>query len=267
MARIFWSKEEKTMVAERAFEIRKSFTTESDLECVKRAMREQLSTERQRNLISMSEVPWVQDAWRELTKSAQLKASSPKMANGNVLTETPQVKVRAIQPVIRTEVELASTPVATLKDVPTMEIFEELGRRISSLMSGDHIRQMIRHEVNATLERRLPGILAPDEFDVQVVQPQQEERQIKLKICVIGLLDGQQELIKREYSEKVAFLFLERTPSLQKIKHAAQQYDHVIQMLKFSNQVKGANQIEKFHMLGGLLTQLREFINRQVASL
>jgi hypothetical protein len=116
MARIFWSKEEKAMVAERAFEIRKSVTTESDLECVKRAMREQVSAERQRNLISMSEIPWVQDTWRELTKNAQkaqIKTEQPKTANGRVGVDAPPPKVRANQPVIRTEVELATTPAPT----------------------------------------------------------------------------------------------------------------------------------------------------------
>jgi hypothetical protein len=261
MAHITWTKAEKALVAERSFEIRMSVTTETDIDCVRRAMSEMLATEKQRNLRGMSDVLWVQDQWRILTKNAQSKT-----ANGRVWssTPTPAPRPQSIQPVVNPRIELESTPIPALKDVPTMEIFEELGRRISSMMNGDHIKQMIRQEVNAVLERRLPGVLAPDE--PQEI-PQQEERAIKLKICVIGLLDGQQELIKREYSEKVSFLFMERTPSLQKIKHAAQQYDHVIQMLKFSNQIKGANQIEKFHMLGGLLTQLRDFINRQVATL
>ena len=264
MKNITWTKAEKTAVAERSFEIRMSLTPETDIECVRRAMNEMLATEKQRNLRGMSDVPWVQEEWRVLTKNAQSKTANGRV--GTSTTPTPQ-KVQAIQPVVNPQIELESTPAPTLKDVPTMELWAELGSRINELMSGDHLKKLIRQEVNATLERRLPGILSQDDMDIPVAQPQQEERAVKLKICVIGLLNGQQETIKREYSEKVSFLFMENTPSLQKIKHAAQQYDHVIQMIKFSNQVKGANQTEKFHMLGGLLTQLRDFINRQVNAL
>lgn len=258
MTRIVWTKADRQVVAERAFEIRMSCTTETDIDCVRRAMSEMLNTEKQRDLRGMSDFPWMQDHWRELTKNAQSKT-----ANGRVWSTPP--KPQAITPVVNPKIENESIPEPTIKDISTMDLWAELGRRITDMMDGSHIKQLIRDEVNATLERRLPGLLPPDELQAPVAQPSQKERQYKLKVCVIGLLNGQQELIKKEYRDTVDFLFMEKTPSIHKIQQTAHHYDWVIQMIKYSTQVKGAGQIEKFHMCGGLLTQLRTFIDRQVS--
>jgi len=256
MSYIKWTKADRQVVAERAFEIRMSVTTETDIDCVRRAMSEMLATDKQRDLRGMSDLPWMQEQWRTLTKNAQSKT-----ANGRVWS---MPRVQAITPVVNPRIENESIPEPTIKDISTMDLWAELGRRISDMMEGQHIKKMIRDEVNATLERRLPGLLPPDEVQLPVEQPSQKERQYKLKVCVIGLLNGQQELIKKQYKDTVDFLFMEKTPSIHKIQQTAHHYDWVIQMIKYSTQVKGAGQIEKFHMCGGLLTQLRTFIDRQV---
>jgi hypothetical protein len=271
MARIFWTAEEKQAVAVRAFEIRNyaSFD-DSDIEAVRQAMAECLGDEKQRKLTTMSEVPWVRESWNEL-QQVQKTANGRIWVDGthNVEVTAVKPKPQAIIPVVNPKVEIDSIPQLsvkdTLKEIPTLDLWAELGNRINQLMSGEHLKQLIRDEVNATLERRLPGILPPDEVQTPVVQVQAEQRVHKLKVCIIGLLNGQQELIKQEYRNKIDFLFFDKTPSLSKVKQTAQHYDFVVQMIKYSDQIKGVNQIQNFHMLGGLLTQIREFLNRHVS--
>lgn len=257
MSRIFWTEAEKQAVAVRAFEIRNyaSFD-ESDIEAVRQAMYECIADDKQRQLKAMADVPWVREKWDELHLQKGNTTNSPRT------TEKPQ----AIQPVVNPKIEQESIPQPTLKDVSTTDLFTELGNRISQLMSGEHLRKLIQQEVNNVLERRIPGLLPSDELHTPVHQPQAEQRVQKLKVAVIGLLNGQQELIRNEYRKTVDFLFFDKTPSISKIKQTAQHYDFVLQMIKYSDQIKGANQIQNFHTLGGLLTQLREFLNRRITA-
>jgi hypothetical protein len=261
MTRIFWTTEEKQAVAVRAFEIKNyaSFD-DSDIEAIRQAMAECLPDEKQRKLHTMSEVLWAYDYWDELQNPQKL-ANGRTWVSGN--GNTP-AKPQAIQPVVNPQIEREVIPLISIKDVSVLELWTELGGRINQLMSGEHLKKLVQQEVNTVLERRIPGLLPVDELQSPVIQPQAEERKKKIKVCVIGLLNGQQELVKREYKDSVDFLFFDKTPSFSKVQQTAQHYGWVIQMIKYSDQIKGANQISNFRMLGGLLTQLREFLNRNI---
>jgi hypothetical protein len=188
----------------------------------------------------------------------QRKRSTSALKVVSVEARHPQ----AIKPVFNPEVEKAAAPVPKLSEFPLADLWAELGRRIEEATSADRLQSLIRQEVNAVLDRRLPGILAPDVEPVEEAVVTAEV--FKLKICVIGLLNGQKDLITQEYKDRVDFLFMEQTPGLHKIQQTANHYHFVVQMIKYSNHVKGTNKIDNFVTLGGLLTQLRAFIERKL---
>jgi hypothetical protein len=235
-------------------------------------------------LNSTQKIEWLRPHWIELM--AEFRAQQPQgvghLANGTPLVEpkdaTPQlvrkpkpalatVKVvpmvhpQAIKPVFNPEVEKAAAPEPKLSEFPLADLWAELGRRIEEATSVTRLQSLIRSEVNAVLDRRLPGILAPD---VETVEEVVKAEVFKLKICVIGLLNGQKDLITQEYKDRVDFLFIEQTPGLHKIQQTANHYHFVVQMVKYSNHIKGSNRIDNFVTLGGLLTQLRAFIERKL---
>lgn len=252
MARIFWTNDEKNAVAGRSFELRRD-AEYSDIECVRRAMQELISTERHRNLIAMSEVPYIHEAWVILTQSQRdadlLEGSQPK---------------QVIQPVRHPEAERDERfqrETIAISDIPFDQLWTEMGRRLTEMASGEALQQLVRREVRAQLRASIPGILHDD---TPVVQPQQEQRKRRMKVYVFGLLNGQQELFKREYKDTVEFQFTDGSPSLSKLKNVSLHMHWVVQMLKFSNQVKGVSAIDNYQACPGAITQLREFLNRKL---
>lgn len=253
MARIFWTKEEQQQLAERAFELRSlPHFTGSDLDCVRKAMEELINPSRHREIKTHGNIPWLIPAWKILTRELQTagNALGPVKRQAVVPLDVPESAPPEVKP--------------TVADISTSDLWMELGRRMTEMMSGESLRKTIREEVNATLERRLPGILQVDDVQVPVAQPKQDVRQVKLKVCVMGLLPSQKGLIEQEYKGRIDFLFFEKTQSLPKIKSTAAHYDHFVQMIKYSDQIKGARQIPNFHQCAGLLTQLRAFLDRQL---
>lgn len=250
MAKIFWTAGEKRDIAERSFAIRMDSESEgSDLDCIREAMHQVIKPDRFRELRTIDHVsPWLRERWTDL-----LALRKEQAVNGK-LPEFPQA---IKQPLIQEKL-------FSIKDVTTSALWAELGVRIQSMMDGDDVRRIVRDELNRSLERRLPGLLPPDDVDIPQEQPKTEARKHKLKIAVIGLKPEQQGLIQQQYKDDVSFLFSEKSASLPKIKNMARHCDWVVQMIRFSDQVKGANHVENFHMCPGLLTQLRDFINRRL---
>jgi len=285
--RSHWTLEQKNKVARRSFELRNDPQNVNfpDLHCVRQAQDELIPEAEHRILNSTQKIQWVIPYWTQFT--SELRAGVlGRLANGAVWVEPKEATLQlvkkpsklklkvvppttevghppAIQPVFNPEVEKAAQPEPKLSEFPLADLWAELGRRIEDATSATRLQSLIRDEVNAVLDRRLPGILAPDVDPIDdLVQTEPQER--KLKICVIGLLNGQQDLIKQEYKSRVDFLLFEKTPSLHKVQQTANHYDFVVQMTKYSNHIKGTNQIDNFVTLGGLLTQLRSFLDRKL---
>lgn len=253
MARIFWTQAEKTAVAERAFEIRNR-TDYTDIECVRQAQDQLLNHERRRNLVTMTEVPYITEIWEELTKAQR------------DLEQVVPAKSHAIQPVKHPEAErIAHAPKPfTVSDVPFDQLWTEMGRRLTEMASGEAMQAMVQREVRRQLQAVLPGSISFD--DTPVVQPAAPQRKKLMKVFAFGLLNGQQELFKKEYKGRVEFHFTDGSPSLTKLKSVSSQVHWVVQMSKFSSQIKGVNKaMDNFHVCPGAITQLREFLNRKLA--
>lgn len=253
MARIFWTQAEKTHLAEIAFEFRRT-TDLTDIECVRQAQNTLLPNDRRRNLITMTEVPWVLPIWKELTKAQrELEHVAPSVT-------------QAIVPVKHPEAErIAHAPKPfSIGDLPFDQLWTEMGRRLTEMASGEAMQAMVQREVRRQLEAVLPGSITFDDTPVQ--QPAQPQRKKLMKVFAFGLLNGQQELFKQEYKGRVDFIFTDGSPSLSKLKSVSHNVHWVVQMSKFSNQIKGANKaIDNFHVCPGAITQLREFLNRKLA--
>jgi len=246
--RIHWDHSDINKVAQKSFELR--LTGEfTDIECVRKAMMLELPHDKHRKLTTMTEVPKVADVWRDLADAQKrLMQLQPN-----------QQYAQAIQP--------GAAPVEhvqylDLQSVPFNELWSELGRRIAEMQSMETMASLVDSRIKLAFQRALPGVI--DYEPAPIEQPKAPERKKLLKVFVFGLLNGQQELFKREYDGRVQFLFTDSTPSLNKLRNTAHNVDWVVQMLKFSDQIKGVNQIDNYKALPGALTQLRDFLERKI---
>ena len=244
MARIFWTAAEKKEVAEASFAFREDMGfTGTDLECVREAMRSCIRPDRHRNLNTMVEVPWVYDAWVELKRSTR---------------QVPNIPA-AIQPIVSPKVERESTPQFSLGDVSITDLFMELSKRVEAIANPAYLRTLIRAEVNATIDRRLPGIVPPDLLD----QPEVPKKRIVIpKVAVIGLMGAQQNMLRDQYRDKVDFYFLEGKEGMTRIKNTAQSMDLTIKSRWCKGLLGSTKELEKFQATTGGLDQIRAIINR-----
>ena len=242
MSRIFWNAAEKAEVAEASFAIRNDVSfSGSDLECVRRAMQMCIRPDRHRNLITMTEVPWIRDAWIELNKAAKAVAKP------------------AIQGAVNPQVERETAPQFSLSDVSVTDLFAELAKRVEALTNPNHLRALIRAEVNATIDRRMPGLIPPDTLD----QPEVPKSRIVMpKVAVIGLLGQQQHLLKSQYSGQVDFHWLEGSEGQTRIKNTARVMDLTIKSKWCKGMLGSTKDFENFQATTGGLDQIRAIINR-----
>jgi hypothetical protein len=131
---------------------------------------------------------------------------------------------QAITPVISPQHELHFEKKASLEDLTTEMLATELVSRLLKAVDTSTLKKMIRDEVNAVLEQRLPGILPPMEEQAEA-EPAPEERVRLPKVCVFGLMSGQKEMLKREYKGKVDFHFMEGSEGRTRIKNTVELMD------------------------------------------
>lgn len=150
-----------------------------------------LPVQLQRQLKTVADVPWIISMWDDLRRN-QTEVAQPQSA---------------IQPVVNPQVEKdVPAPALDLSQLPTATLMAEMLKRMTDMLDPQAQRRMIREEVNATLERRLPGILAPD------VDPEPEVEmttRAKLsKVCVLGLDNAQKSMLSSDYRGIIDFHFL-----------------------------------------------------------
>jgi hypothetical protein len=228
MKRVYWSQAEKKEVAEVSFTFRNDHAfTGSDLDCVREAMRKCLRPDRHRNLISMAAVK--------------------------------EHKRPLIQGAVHPHVEREHAPQFSLTDVSIADLFKELSKRIDDLANPNKLRALIRAEVNATIDRRLPGVIPPDTLDVA---DKPKPRAVVPKVAVIGLLGQQQHMLKQHYNGQVDFHWLEGNEGSQRVKNTARTMDLTIKSKWSKGELGSTKDFEKFHAVNGGLGQIRALINR-----
>lgn len=242
MTRIFWSQAEKKEIAEASFAIRHDHSfVGTDLDCVREAMRTCIRPDRHRNIIAMSEITWLSESWKELNKAVRAHHHP------------------AIKGAVHPHVERDHAPQFSLSDVSISALFQELSKRIDDIANPAKLRALIRAEVNATIDRRLPGVVPPDSMDV-VEKP--KARTVVPKVAVIGLLGQQQHLLKTQYNGHVDFHFLEGNEGMTRIRNTARTMDLTIKSKWCKGILGSTKDFEKFHAVHGGLDQIRSIINR-----
>jgi hypothetical protein len=243
MSRIFWKDDEWEQLAEVSFSLRNDLTFNgSDIDCVREAMRACIDPSRHRDLVTMSEVPKVVKAWPKLM--AQKNAYESKVNT-------------AIKAVVSPEVERQSNA-ASIADVSIEALFAELGKRMASLANPANLRALIRAEVNATIDRRMPGIIPPDIYD----QPEPKQRIVMPKVCVIGLTNGQKSMLREQYKNQVDFHFLEGSEGTQRVKNTARTMDLTVKSRWCKGLLGSTKDFENFQSTTGGIDQIRSMIDR-----
>jgi hypothetical protein len=248
MERITWSKKDKIEVAELSFKIRQNPDSAiSDIECVRRAMEMLLPLEKHRKLTQMQQVQFVKDAWPKLMRNLaltdtpagvydpamQIKEIDKQIADSKIehthapVYGTTQQWPRAINPVAPPQHEAQIQKKPTLEDLTTEMLAQELVSRLLKAVDTSTLKALIRDEVNAVLDRRLPGILAPDE-PVEVEAAKAEPVAPKHKVCVLGLMSKQQHIMREEYKGLIDFHFMEGNEGGTRVKKTAELMDLTI---------------------------------------
>lgn len=271
MERIRWSLEEKEAVIKESFAIRQSDVFSSDITCVRLAMQKVLPPHRQRMLVSMQNVDFIHLGWQRLKEreaEQRLAMEDAQLAKEIVSRQTkaaspaPSAYPQVIQSAKCKDDFAKAEPAKamTLESLTTETLAQELVRRLLEATNQDLIRKIVREEVNATLERRLPGILPPEEEEVHAKhnpEPQVEERPKKPKVCVIGLMNGQTKLIQSEYPH-LDFHFLEGNEGHARIKNTMNMMDMTIRTVWCKGQIPQGLRYQ--HAKG--LDTLRSLLNR-----
>jgi hypothetical protein len=203
--RIFWKSDQWTKVAKRSYVIKKDPLFQgSDIEAVRTAQREVLPAEIHRPLLSMQEVSRIKDMWEDLR------------ANGYA---QDQGVIQALSHPESKQVHLA------IEDIPTDALMKEFFKRMLDTMNPEYIRRLAREEANAVIDRRMPGIVPPDEEPI-VEDLKPIER--RFKVCVLGLMGAQQERLKQLYGRLIDFHFLSGGEGGNRIKATAALMDLTI---------------------------------------
>jgi hypothetical protein len=216
--RIFWKSDVKHAIAVRAFEIKTdSNWADTDLEAIRVAMRELVDPADWRELTQMQQADFVQPIWRELV--AKGHRAAPKRA--------------AIQPVVSPKIEHDVVQQfqtnLSLDKFTTAEIMGEFMKRIVHMMDPETQRRLMREEINAVLDRRLPGMLPPDPAlsqptPVSEVTASQPAKRLP-KILVLGLQGAQRNSLEKTYQGHVHFFFLDGDEGLKRVKNTMDTMD------------------------------------------
>lgn len=256
--RVHWTKEEKRDIALLSFKIRQNNSDITDVMCVRQAQEALLAEVRWRPFKKMAEVAFVSDAWRKLTRGERLEGeesdahdvmdslarardhaesiysavSAPEYGPAAVPVQ-PEVKQwpAAIKPVVNPAVENAQPKALTVEDASIEQLMLAMMGKFLKRTDEATLRALVRDEVNKTLERRLPGVLAPDvPFEeptaVEIETP--VERKVLPKVALIGLNDKQKEIFRQNYSNQLDLHFLEGSEGGTRIKNTVSLMDLTI---------------------------------------
>lgn len=216
--RIVWTKDQKIEIARRSYEIKSDPSwADSDLEAVRVAMRELIEPEKHRQLTQMQQVEFVLPLWKQFRHHGM----------------APRTAQPAIRPVVAPAVEqdvqqkLASS--MTLDRYTDAQIMGEFFKRMAQMMDPTTQRAMMREEINACLDRRLPGMLPPDPLSQPSLVKEEvvhvEPKEHLVKVAVIGLQGGQSQILARKYRGKVDFHFLGGNEGIRRIKNTVELMD------------------------------------------
>ncbi len=234
---IVWNPTEREHIALVSF--RNMQAGYSKMESIRQAVMT-LPIQLQRQLNSVAEVPWIISMWDDFRRN-QTTVAQPQPA---------------IQPVVNPQVEKdVPAPALDLSQLPTAALMNEVLKRLSDMLDPQAQRRMIRDEVNSILERRLPGVLAPD------IEPEPEirvkERARLSKVCVLGLDNAQKSMLASAYRGIIDFHFLDGDEGNRRVKATIDLMDFSLK----SKWVKGSpNGFKNLQQANGLDT-IRRLIN------
>lgn len=251
MKRIRWTPAQKQEVAERSFEIRQASNIQSDLACVRDAMKEIIPEDKWRDLTRMHEVAaWVNPIWTELNKGLRVPKPHQTTAPTPAVTAFPA----AIQPVVNPVCEPVAQQPKTMADFATEVIAKELVSRLlkEALMDGSVLRAFVQDEIHSALEQRLPEILKPREWAPEAKAIPEVELKAKPKVCVIGLMGQQRHMLESEYKDQIHFFFLEGNEGGSRIRNQAATMDMTIKTHWVKGTLPQMNGVPNFQHARGM---------------
>ena len=239
MKRIHWKVEHKEKVATKAFDIRQKDDRLSDIACVREAMVMCLQPDLHRELKQLSQVEeWLRPIWVHLTKERAAKAAVQEHGETVGTAEIRENVIdfpKAIYPLVNPACEEEAPYKPSLADFDTGALAKELVARLlkEALTEGSALKTLVQDEIHQALEERLPEVLKPREAKARL-EPLPEPKK-RPKVCVIGLMSGQQHMLEREYKNEIHFFYLDGDEGGSRIRNQAATMDLTIK----TNWVKG----------------------------
>jgi hypothetical protein len=206
---VVWGGAQWMAVAKRSYVIKEcELFTGSDLDAIRHAQNEVLPVAMHRNLTGMHVVKRIPEKiWPEL------KAQGFGAEAGD------------IRPI-----EAPTAGLRTLADESTGDLFRELARRLDFL-NETTLRAIMRDEANRVLEARLPASILR-QGEPQPEQPLQAmgiTRQTpRHRVCVIGLLPGQDGILTTRYAGLIDFHWLDETAGVNRVRETVERMDYTI---------------------------------------
>lgn len=241
--KITWKPDQRLQVAKRSHHlITDPLFTGTKLEAVRQAQAELLSPELHRDLSGIHMVSkWIEPLWAEM--NAQKSGPAP-----------------AIQPVVdhRAEAHYQAKQLV-LSELSSEDLLSEFMKRITDLTSERRIRTLVQEQVNAELERSLPG-WKPVSYIEEPVTVNVEQ---KPHVLILGLMEDQKQIIQNKYRGKLDLHFKAGSEGAKYVKSMSDNMDLTIKTKWCKGHLGSTNGWPNFTSSAGGLSDIQRLINQR----
>ncbi|CAJ3246220.1 DUF2325 domain-containing protein [Burkholderia pseudomallei] len=226
-----WSAEEQRKIAVESKRLLNEFEDMSRVEAIRKAIEYTMPTNRQRDISSVFQVPWINDEWKvidELNRTErEERQARERAAEAERIAEESRRAIEAA----RAEAEKAKT--IDPASLPLETLIGALGTRIAGMLLrsiGEQLQESIMQRItealgNVTLPS--PGVL-PEGATRMHAAP----RDRKPRVLIVGLVRQQEDDVRRALGELFRFDYV-RVEHADNLEEKARGADLVVLMTKF----------------------------------
>lgn len=244
MKRITWTPDQRLQVAKRAHQlITDPLFTGSRLQAVRQAQAETLPIEVRRELNSIQIVlKWIEPLWAEM--NAQRSGPAP-----------------AIQPVVdhRAEAHYQAKQLV-LSELSSEDLLSEFMKRITDMTSERRIRTLVQEQVQAELERSIPGWKPVKYIEEPEVVTKAEQ---KPHVLILGLMEDQKQIIENKYRGKLDMHFKSGSEGAKYVKSMSDNMNLTIKTKWCKGHLGSTSGWPNFTSTSGGLSDIQRLINQR----
>ncbi|OMR93353.1 hypothetical protein AQ733_10210 [Burkholderia pseudomallei] len=226
-----WNAEERRKIAIESKRLLKDFEDISKVEAIRKAVEYTMPTDRQREISSLFQVPWISDEWKivdELDRTEREERQARERA-----AEAERVAEESRRAIEAARAEAEKAKAIDPASLPLETLIGALGTRIAGMLLrsiGEQLQESIMQRItealgNVTLPS--PGVLPEGATRLHAAP-----RHRKPRVLVVGLVRQQEDDVRRALGELFRFDYV-RVEHADNLEEKARGADLVVLMTKF----------------------------------